>query len=69
MTAGGNPGCEDMSLVIVTDMMEAAIDRDLDALRDTLPEKERDAFQKERHVHRQAIINHVAEHGNYPQIK
>ena len=55
-------------LVIIPDAMEAAMKRDLDALRDSLPEDERDAFEAERHIHRQAIINHFAEHGSYPEI-
>ncbi len=54
--------------VIIPASMEAAMKRDLDALRDSLPEGERDAFEAERHVHRQAIINHFAEYGMYPQI-
>lgn len=54
--------------IIITDTMEAAMKRDLDQLRDSLPEEERADFESERHVHRQAIINHFAEHGVYPQI-
>jgi hypothetical protein len=55
-------------LVIIPDAMEAAMKRDLDALRDSLPESERPAFDAERHIHRQAIINFFAEHGTYPEI-
>lgn len=54
--------------VIITDSMEQAMKRDLDRLRDSLPEAERAAFEAERHIHRQAIINHFAEHGSYPEI-
>lgn len=54
--------------VIIPDLMEAAMKRDLDALRDSLPENERQAFDDERHIHRQAIINHFAEYGTYPEI-
>jgi hypothetical protein len=55
-------------LVIIPDVMEAAMKRDLDALRDSLPEGERAAFEAERHIHRQAIINHFADYGTYPEI-
>jgi hypothetical protein len=54
--------------VIIPEAMEMAMKRDLDALRDSLPEEERAAFDAERHIHRQAIINHYAEHGTYPEI-
>lgn len=54
--------------VIIPDAMEDAMKRDLDALRDSLPECERAAFDDERNVHRQAIINHFAEFGSYPEI-
>ena len=54
--------------VIIPDSMERAMKRDLDRLRDSLPENERAAFEAERHIHRQAIINHFAEHGTYPEI-
>lgn len=54
--------------VIITDDMDRAMTRDLDMLRDSLPEDEREAFDAERHIHRQAIINHFAEHGSYPEI-
>ena len=57
-----------MGFVIIKDAMDAAIERDLDQLRDTLPELERDVFEAERDIHRQAIINHFAEHGSYPEI-
>ena len=55
-------------MVIIHDSMEQAMKRDLDRLRDSLPEDEREAFEAERHIHRQAIIDHFAEHGTYPQI-
>ena len=55
-------------LVIIPDAMERAMRRDLDKLRDSLPEDERPAFEAERHIHRQAIIDHFAEHGSYPEI-
>jgi hypothetical protein len=54
--------------IIVTESMEHAIKRDLDALRDTLPETERTIFESEYSVHRQAILDHFAEYGTYPQI-
>lgn len=54
--------------VIVPDTMEQAMKRDLDRLRDSLPEDEREAFEAERHIHRQAIIDHYAEHGTYPEV-
>jgi hypothetical protein len=54
--------------VIITESMEQAMKRDLDALRDSLPESERPLFEAERHIHRQTIINHFAEYGSYPQI-
>ena len=54
--------------VIIPDAMEQAMKRDLDRLRDSLPPEEREAFDAERHIHRQAIINHYAEHGSYPEI-
>lgn len=55
--------------VIITASMEAAIKRDLDRLRDSLPESERAAFEAERHIHRQEIINHVADYGTYPNVE
>ena len=55
-------------IVIIPDLMEQAMKRDLDALRDSLPKSERPLFEKERHVHRQVIIDHFAEHGSYPKI-
>ena len=57
-----------MTLVIILDAMERAMKRDLDRLRDSLPEDERKAFDRERHIHRQAIINHFAKYGTYPII-
>ena len=54
--------------VIIPESMENAMRRDLDALRDSLPENERHLFEAERDHHRQAIINHYAEFGSYPQI-
>lgn len=54
--------------VIIPDTMEQAMKRDLDGLRDGLPEDERPAFEAERHIHRQTIINHYAEYGTYPDI-
>lgn len=54
--------------VIIPETMESAMQRDLDALRDSLPEDERDAFDSERHIHRQAIIDHFAKYGSYPDI-
>lgn len=54
--------------VIIPDSMEQAMKRDLDRLRDSLPENEQAAFEAERHIHRQAIIDHFAAHGTYPQI-
>lgn len=55
-------------LVIIPEAMEQAMKRDLDRLRDSLPEDEREAFEAERHIHRQAIINHFADYGSYPEI-
>lgn len=57
-----------MGFVIIPEAMEQAMKRDLDRLRDSLPEDERSVFDAERHIHRQAIINHYAEHGTYPEI-
>lgn len=57
------------AFVIIPEALEQAIKRDLDRLRDSLPEKERDVFEAERHIHRQTIINHFAEHGSYPDIR
>lgn len=54
--------------VIIPDTMEHAMKRDLDRLRNSLPKDEHPAFEAERHVHRQTIINHYAEHGTYPDI-
>ncbi|MCR9214810.1 MAG: hypothetical protein NXI13_13925 [Proteobacteria bacterium] len=54
--------------VIIPDVMENAMKRDLDRLRDSLPEDERGAFDAERGYHRQQIINHYAKHGTYPEI-
>ena len=54
--------------VIITDIMEDAIKRDLDKLRDSLPNEEHEAFEAERQHHRQAIIEHFAEFGKYPEI-
>lgn len=56
-------------LVIVTEAMESAIKRDLDALRDQLPEDERPIFEAERHIHRQEIINFFGTHGYYPVVE
>ena len=55
--------------VIIHDTMEAEMKRDLDKLRDSLPEDERKVFESERHIHRQTIINYFAEFGTYPQIE
>ena len=55
-------------IVIIPQSMEWAMKRDLDALRDSLPESERDKFEAERHIHRQEIINHYGEYGSYPEI-
>lgn len=54
--------------VIIPDAMEQAMQRDLDRLRDSLPEDEREIFDAERPIHRQEIINHYAMHGTYPEI-
>ena len=54
--------------VIIPEAMEQAMKRDLDRVRDSLPEDERTAFDAERHIHRQTIINHYAEYGSYPEI-
>jgi len=55
-------------IVIIPSSMESAMQRDLDALRDSLPEHERSIFESEREVHRQEIINFYADHGYYPSI-
>ncbi len=55
-------------LVIIHDVMERAMQRDLDKLRDSLPEEDRPKFEAERDIHRQAIINHFAEYGTYPDF-
>lgn len=55
-------------LVIIPDAFEEAMKRDLDRLRDSLPAEERAAFEAERHIHRDRIIEHFAEHGSYPEI-
>lgn len=55
-------------LVIIPDIMEQAMKRDLDALRDSLPEEERPIFEAQRDMYRQQIINHYAEYGSYPEI-
>lgn len=55
-------------ILIIPGAMEQAMKRDLDRLRDSLPEDEREAFDAERHIHRQAIVDHYAEHGSYPDI-
>lgn len=57
-----------IGFIIIPDTMEHAIKRDLDGLRDSLPEDERPVFDAERHIHRQTIIDHYAEHGVYPNI-
>lgn len=57
-----------MRLVIIPEAMERAMERDLNLLRDSLPKAERSAFEAERDIHRQAIINHFAEYGSYPDI-
>ncbi len=54
--------------VIIPDSMEQAMQRDLDTMRDSLPEDERSVFEAERHLYRQIIINHYAETGTYPDI-
>jgi hypothetical protein len=55
-------------IVIIPEAMELAMKRDLDKLRDSLPEDERPLFEAEREHHRQMIINHFAEYGSYPEI-
>lgn len=55
-------------IVIIPNSMESAMKRDLDALRDSLPENERPLFEAERDVHRQEIINFYADNGYYPSI-
>jgi len=57
-----------MKIIIIPDSMEQAMKRDLDALRDSLPECDRALFEWERPIHRQAIIDHYLEHGTYPEI-
>ena len=54
--------------VIIPDSMERAMKRDLDRLRDSLPEDEREAFDAERHIHRQTIIDAYARTGSYPEV-
>jgi len=54
--------------VIIHDVMEKKMKEDLDRLRDSLPEDEREAFEAERRIHRQAIIDSFAEYGRYPEI-
>lgn len=54
--------------VIIPEAMEAAMKRDLDNLRDSLPEEQRPLFEAERDYHRQQIINFYAENGSYPEI-
>jgi hypothetical protein len=54
--------------VVIPESMEQAMKRDLDRLRDSLPENERDAFEAERDIHQQRIIDFYAEHGTYPEI-
>lgn len=54
--------------VIIPRSMDDAIERDLDKIRDTLPEAEHAAFDADRPHNRQVIINHFAEHGTYPEI-
>lgn len=56
-------------IVIVPESMEAAIKRDLDKLRDSLPEDEQPIFEAERDYHRQQILNHYAQFGTYPEIE
>lgn len=55
-------------LVIIPESMEQAMKRDLDRLRDSLPEDERPIFEAERDIHRQAIINFYAKTGRYPEV-
>ena len=55
-------------IVIIPTAMEQAMKRDLDRLRDSLPEDERQIFEGERHIHRQRIIDFYADHGYYPEI-
>ena len=55
-------------IVIIPDSMEQAMKRDLDRLRDSLPEGERAIFEAERDIHRQAIINSYAKTGRYPEV-
>lgn len=55
-------------LVIIPASMEQAMKRDLDRLRDSLPEAERPIFEAERDIHRQAIINSYAKTGCYPEV-
>lgn len=55
-------------LVIIPEAMERRMQEDLDSLRDSLPEAEREIFEAERHVHRQEIINFFADNGYYPTI-
>ena len=57
-----------LGLVIIPASMEQAMKRDLDRLRDSLPEDERPIFEAERHIHRQAIINSYAKTGRYPEV-
>lgn len=52
----------------VNSQIEAAIKRDLDAIRETLPPNEQAIFDAEREEHRQTILRYVSEHGHYPDI-
>lgn len=55
-------------LIIIPDAVSKRIEKDLDALRDSLPENDRPLFESEREIHRQEIINHIGEYGSYPEI-
>lgn len=54
--------------ILIPDVMEAAMKRDLDKLRDSLPESEHALFEQERHLIRDQIVQHYGEYGTYPVI-
>ena len=54
--------------LIITDAMEAAMNRDLDKMREQLPESEHELFDKERPLIRQQLVDFFAENGSYPVV-
>lgn len=53
-------------VVLIPDYLDERMERDLDIMRDSLPESDRPIFESERSEYKQIIINYIADNGGYP---